>query len=135
MRFAADTWGTAFPMIKVQHLPIAPAERATTHRRARAGLLAGDAPMALKLRRDVDCGQARPGSITNDASDLHPHHATTDVPARWQPKNNWRPGCPMTDDPVLHVQSALEQVERKMKNLKALLGEQSAPQDDGHRVA
>lgn len=134
MRLARDTWGTAFPMIEVKHSPMAPAERATTHRRARARLLAGDAPMALKLRRDVDCGQARldhAGQTEPALASSHP----LDIPARWQPRNNWRPGCPTTDDPVLHVQSALEQVERKMKNLKALLGDQPEPQDDGHRVA
>jgi hypothetical protein len=78
--------------------------------------------MSLTLRRDVDCGKL--GQLSQGGGNL-----------RWQPRNNWRPGCPASDDPVLHVQSALEQVERKMKNLKALLGTTPQPDDDGHRVA
>jgi hypothetical protein len=94
--------------------------------------------MSLTLRRDVDCGklgQLSQGGGNLDQTFHAPHAEQHDVPLRWQPRNNWRPGCPASDDPVLHVQSALEQVERKMKNLKALLGTTPQPDDDGHRVA
>lgn len=54
------------------------------------------------------------------------------IPDRWQPRNDWHPG---SGDAASHAESALEHMERSMRNLKALLGDAAAPAASGPRVA